>query len=132
MKYLIFFLILFTSCRTTTLKLHTDKFAYRTSENDQWSPFSDWIPTNQKIKIKDPKFLCKTSLLKIKGKKTYKYTLFKDSIDSTKDENGNQSIRINAKDSDGSNLYVIFIKKEEKVYMITYYTNLNTLYEVTN
>ena len=132
MKYLIFFLILFTSCRTTTLTLYSEKFAYRTNQNDQWSEFSDWMPTNQKIKIKDPKFLCKNTILKIKGKKTHKYILFKDSIDSTRDENGNQSIRINAKDTDGSNLYLIFINKGDKVFMITYYTNLNTLYEVTD
>lgn len=131
MKFFFLLLIILTSCRTTTLKLKSELFAHRTGENSQWSDMSPWLPTNLKIKIKDPKFLCKNSVLKIKGKHNQTFTLYKESVDSTRDEKGYLNLRINAKDKDGSNCYVIFMQKEKNVIMVIYYSNLNLFYDVT-
>jgi putative heme iron utilization protein len=102
----------------------------RSKENDQWTEMIEWKKTTTKIKIKDSNSESVQSILKIKGPVKLKLKLYKDGIDTTKDENGNESIRINAKDQNGDNCYVIFLEKDKKVYMVVYYTNLNIIYKV--
>jgi hypothetical protein len=129
MKYFIPLIIFLSSCRSSTVFIRSNKVCTRTFENGQLSSPTDWKPTDTQIRIKDSNWDCVQSVLKIKGPVNLKLKLFRDGIDS-KNENGVQSVRINAEDQDKNKCYVIFMKKEGKSYMTVYYTDMNLIYNV--
>lgn len=127
--YLLLFSLFLTSCRVNVINMRSDKFSFRTKENEEWSKFSEWQQNNLEIKLRKS-FINKIRPRLVIFEKDKKfYTLLDDGVES-KTDNGSNVLTFKGKDNDGDNCYVILIEKKDTTNLILYYSNLNLCYNV--
>ena len=131
MKKITLLLILTTlaSCRITQLSLKADKFSYREMSNNEWTQFTDWQPTDIKVKLKKAPFKLLKSKFIIYDKSKLSLKILQENEESKTDK-GERIISYNCVDNDGAKCYLIVIDKGESVNAIVYYTNLNLCYNL--